>query len=297
MSTRFVFLTDSHYYPGAPKDYGAPKMLTKSKTVLDATVPTINPIKPEFIVHGGDFICGGSSFDLPWTTYLQSIEDVATTFDGFEAPLYCVPGNHDSDAQQGSFEAFADRFEIPETLTVVDAAPRLRLATANIYHQCNPIKEGSGVWTDTLDNALREEAEKAYDEGHAMLLFLHAWALPGDEERKGMVDGADRLLETVKSSPAIVALFTGHRHINRIRMYRDFLVVDTACLIGYPMGFREVQLRDDGYFETRFHQLPLPALIQESYDKSSPETNNVWCGEIHDRNTEILIPRLKEIWR
>ena len=185
----------------------------------------------------------------------------------------------------------------PETLKVVDAAPRLRLALANIYHQCDPIEAGSGVWTDTLDNALREEAEKAYDEGHAMLLFLHAWALPSDEEGKGLLDGADRLLETVKESPAIVALFTGHRHINRIRMYRDFLVVDTACLIGYPMGFREVQLRDDGYFETQFHQLPLPALIQESYDKSSPETNNVWCGEIHDRNTEVLLPRLKELWQ
>ena len=72
MSTRFVFLTDSHYYPGAPKDYGAPKMLTQSKTVLDAIVPAVNPIRPEFIVHGGDFLCGGSSFELPWTTYLQS---------------------------------------------------------------------------------------------------------------------------------------------------------------------------------------------------------------------------------
>ena len=140
MSTRFVFLTDSHYYPGAPKDYGAPKMLTQSKTVLDAIVPAVNPIRPEFIVHGGDFLCGGSSFELPWTTYLQSIEDVATTFDGFEAPLYCVPGNHDSDAQQGSFEAFAERFDIPETLKVVDAAPSLRLALANIYHQCDPIE-------------------------------------------------------------------------------------------------------------------------------------------------------------
>ena len=130
-----------------------------------------------------------------------------------------------------------------------------------------------------------------------MLLFLHTWVLPSDEEGKGILNGADRLLETVKKSPAIVALFTGHRHTNRIRMYRDSLIVDTACLIGFPMGFREVQLRDDGYFETRFHQLPLPALIQESYDKSSVETNNGWNGEIHDRNTEILLPRLKEIWR
>lgn len=297
MPIRFVFLTDSHHYPGALEDYGAPKMLTQSQTVLDAIVPAVNPLKPDFIVHGGDFLCGGSSFDLPWATYLGSIEEVAAAFAGFEAPAYYVPGNHDSDAEHGSFEPFAKRFPIPDTLKVVDAAPRLRLALANIYHRCNPIEDANGVWTDVLDNALREAAEKAYDEGCAMLLVLHTWVLPSHEEGRGILGGADRLLETVKEHPAIVALFTGHRHINRIQMYRDFLVVDTACLIGFPMGFREIELRDDGYFVTRFHQLDLPELIQASYDRSSPEANNIWQGEIHDRDTEILSPRLREIWR
>lgn len=297
MSVRFVFLTDSHHYPGAPKDYGAPKMLTQSRTVLDAIVPAVNPLKPDFIVHGGDFLCGGSSFELPWTTYLQSIEEVAEVFSGFEAPTYYVPGNHDSDAQSGSFEPFAARFPIPETIDVVDAGPRLRLALANIYHQCDPIEEGNGVWTDALDNGLREAAEQAYADRCAILLVLHTWVLRGYEDQSGVLSGADRLLETVKESPAIVALFTGHKHTNRIRMYRDFLVVDTACLIGFPMGFREIRLQDDGYFVTRFHQLDLPELIQESYDRSSIETNNAWQGEIHDRDTEILAPRLREIWR
>ena len=31
-----------------------------------------------------------------------------------------------------------------------------------------------------------------------MLLFIHAWALPSHEEGKGTLDGANRLLETVK---------------------------------------------------------------------------------------------------
>ena len=89
-----------------------------------------------------------------------------------------------------------------------------------------------------------------------MLLFLHTWVLPSHEEGKGILDGADRLLKTVKESPAIVALFTGHRHTNRIRMYRDFLTVDTACLIGFPMGFREIQLRDNGYFRDAISSTP-----------------------------------------
>ena len=298
MPVRFVFMTDSHHYPNAPKDYGAPKMLTHSQRVMEAAVPKINALHPDFIVHGGDLLCGGGSFELPWSTYLQSIEEVADVFAGFEAPSYYIPGNHDADAGNGSFAEFAKRFPISEVIDVVDVVPRLRLALANVYHQCNPVTEGNGLWTDAHDNALREIAEKAYHERCAVLLVLHTWVLPSYEHQgiKGIIDGADRLLATVNEHPAIVAIFTGHRHMNRMRMYRDFLIVDTACLIGFPMGFREIQLLEDGYFVTQFHQLDLPDVIQASFDRSSLETNDRWQGEIHDRDTEMLLPRLREIW-
>ena len=42
-------------------------------------------------------------------------------------------------------------------------------------------------------------------------------------------------METLVSHRSIAAVFTGHRHLNRIRMYRDILVVDTACLVGFPL--------------------------------------------------------------
>ncbi len=297
MPVNFVFLTDTHHYPNAPEDYGAPKMLTRSREVLDAIVPPINALDPDFIVHGGDLLCGGGSFDLPQATYLKSIDEVADAFAGFRAPAYYIPGNHDCDAQNGSFEPLARKFPIPDTLTVVDAAPRLRLALANIYHQCNPIEESSGIWTADLDCALREAAAKASEDRCALILVLHTWVLPSYEAGKGILKGADTLLETLTTHPAVVALFTGHRHINRIRMYRDFLIVDTACLIGFPLGFRQVRLCDNGAFATTFHQLDLPDLLQASYDRSTPEANNRWHGELHDRNTEILLPRLKDIWR
>ena len=38
MPVRFAFLTDTHHYPDAPHDYGAPKMLTRSQEVLDAMI-------------------------------------------------------------------------------------------------------------------------------------------------------------------------------------------------------------------------------------------------------------------
>ena len=211
MSVRFVFLTDSHYYPGAPKDYGAPKMLTKSKTVLDAIVPAVNPIKPEFIVHGGDFLCGGSSFDLPWETYLQSIEDVATTFADFEAPMYCVPGNHDSDAQHGSFEAFAERFDIPETLKVVDVAPR-HSSSRSLTSITNATQSKMAAVFGPIPSttpSVRKQKKRMTKGMRCCCLSMHGRSQAMKREREPSTVQS-RLLETVKQSPAIVALFTGH---------------------------------------------------------------------------------------
>lgn len=296
MSVRFAFLTDTHHYPDAPKDYGAPKMLTRSQEVLDAIPPALNAQAFDFVVHGGDFLCGGSSFDLPTATYLRSIDEAAAAFARIEAPFYAVPGNHDCDAQSGSFAGFAARFSYPEPLTVVEAAPRLRLALANVFHDCDVFEQGSGVWTDALNEALRAAAAQALADGCALLLVIHPWILPDFDGDRGVVAGAPRLVKTLDESPAIVAAFTGHRHINRITAYRDYLVVDTACLIGFPLGYRRVVLSTDGFFKTRFHTLNLPDLRQRSYDRSTPEENQVWEGHIPDRDADILLPRLRALW-
>lgn len=296
MSVRFAFLTDTHHYPDAPKDYGAPKMLTRSQEVLDAIPPALNAQAFDFVVHGGDFLCGGSSFNLPTATYLRSIDEAAAAFARIEAPFYAVPGNHDCDAQSGSFAGFAARFSYPDPLTVVEAAPRLRLALANAFHDCEVFEQGAGVWTDALDEALRTAAAQALADGYALLLVIHPWILPDFDGDRGVVAGAPRLVKTLDESPAIVAAFTGHRHINRITACRDYLVVDTACLIGFPLGYRSVVLSTDGFFKTRFHTLNLPDLRQRSYDRSTPEENRVWEGHIPDRDADILLPRLRALW-
>ena len=300
MTIRFAFVADSHCHPHAEKDFGPPKMLTHSRKVLDAMVPAINAIRPDFVVHGGDLLCGGGAFEIPLETYLQSVADVAAALEGLAAPLHCVPGNHDCDAEQGSFAPLAERIPIPQLLDVVEVAPRLRLALANIYQE-NPLEEAGGVWTAALDEALAQAAAQASVDRCALILVLHAWVLPGfvaagEDPGRALVKGADRLIETVTRQPSIVAVFTGHRHLNRIRMYRDFLIVDTACLIGFPMGFREIHLQEDGCFVARFHQLDLPDVLQASYDRSSLEVNDRWQGEMHDRDTEILLPRLRALW-
>ena len=132
---KFVFLTDTHYWTDAPKDYGAPKMLTKGREIHDAIPPAVNALDPDFVVHGGDFLCGGSSFDLPTDIFEQSIRDVRKTFDRLSSPFYPIPGNHDCDAQTWKFDAFNAAFDVPDLLSVDEVLIELAWVVECLIHR------------------------------------------------------------------------------------------------------------------------------------------------------------------
>ena len=293
-SIRFAYLADSHYHAAAPRDFGAPKLLTRGREVLEATVPAVNALGPDFIVHGGDLLCGGGSFEIPADQYLQSIDDVASAYEQLRAPLYLIPGNHDCDAVEFSFAELARHFEVPQVVDLTEPTPGLRLALVNVYHR--DARDGVGAWTPELDRELRRADAVAREDGCVLLLVMHPWILPGHPGQGGVVDGWKRALGTVSECPSVAAVLTGHRHRNRVRPWRDFLIVDTACLIGFPVGFRELFLDRDGLLTCRFHQLDLPDFIEASRARSTPEENNQYQGEIADRDFEVLLPRARSLW-
>ena len=296
---RFVFLTDTHYWTNAPADFSAPKMLTCGAEIHEAMVSAINAIDPDFIFHGGDFLCGGSSFDLPTEVFEQSIRDVRSYVDRFAAPFYGIPGNHDCDAQTWSFESFTEAFDTPEVLAVDQVSDKLRIARANVF--IGDTKQwGAGEWTDQHDELLREANRDAMADSVPLLLCLHSWILPDGpvkegEEGRGCVRGAARLLQTVTDCASICVVFTGHRHLNRITTIRDFLIVDTSCLIGYPFGFREISLSDDGWFSTTFHRLTVPQASEAYGQRDDAGEDAHWEGQPHHQNRDILIPRLRNL--
>lgn len=297
MSVTFTLLTDTHLWPTAPADFGAPKMLTAGEAIHEAAIPAVNALSPDFVLHGGDLLCGGSSFDLASAEYDRSLADAVDFFGRFDAPFYCVPGNHDCDAQTWSFDAFHDAFGTSAPLMIDGVAPGIRLARANVF--LGDTREyGAGQWTDEHDEALRDADRSALADGASLILCLHTWLLPDEDpapgaDGRGCVAGADRLLATVSECPSIAVVLTGHRHLNRITAYRDFLVVDTAALIGYPFGFREITISDDGWLSTCFHTLDLPDVAARYFEREDRGEPTHWAGQPHDRNIDILVPRLR----
>ena len=94
----------------------------------------------------------------------------------------------------------------------------------------------------------------------------------------------------------MAATFSGHRHANRVRLFRDYVCIDTACLIGYPLGFREITVTDDGWLTSRWLTLDLPEILEASSQLATDEHNHRWAGEFGDRDITILLPRARAIW-
>ncbi len=266
MAVRFVVLADTHYHPAAPKDFSSQKLLTRGPEILAATVPAVNALSPEFIVHVGDLLCGGGSFELSRNQYDRSLRDVTGAFDEFTAPLHCVPGNHDCNAQHHRFCEFARAFDTPEVF-------------------------------DVIDDALRAADAQAEADGVVLFLILHSWIHPGvGADPSGIITKAKRLQATMAACSTVAATFSGHRHANRVRLFRDYVCIDTACLIGYPLGFREITVTDDGWLTSRWLTLDLPEILEASSQLATDEHNHRWAGEFGDRDITILLPRARAIW-
>ena len=294
--TRFVFLTDTHYWPNAPADYGAPKMLTQGRTIHEAMVSAINALEPDFVLHGGDFLCGGSSFDLPTDVFEESIRDTRGYYDQIQSPFYAVPGNHDCDGQTWSFDSFHAVYDTDFILRLDDIGETLRVGRANVFLG-DTKTHGTGQWMDEHDLLLREANSSAKAAGKSIILCLHTWVLPDTQTEpgshgQGCVVDAKRLLDTISACESVVLVLTGHRHLNRISAYRDFLIADTSCLIGYPFGFREITLTDDGWFKSRFHRLSVPDAMDAYLNRDNAGEDAHWEGQPHDQDSDILIPRL-----
>ncbi len=294
MSVRFAVLADTHYHPAAPKDFAPPKLLTQGPEILAATVPAVNALRPDFILHVGDLLCGGGSFELTGAQYEQSLADVAAAYERFSAPVYCVPGNHDCDAQACAYGDFIDTFRAPKPFDVIDIAPGLRLARAHVFSDG---EADGGTWTARLDTALRKADHVARQEGVALLFMLHPWIRPGTgpSPTKGVITNAGRLQQALAECVSVVATFSGHRHANRLRVTRDYISIDTACLIGYPLGFRMITITEDAWLTATWHTLDMPSVGALAEALGSVQDKEHWAGEFGDRNNTVLLPRMRAL--
>ena len=62
------------------------------------------------MIHGGDIVCGGDSFEMPPSHYQIALDHAQMMGDQLSAPIYYMPGTHDLDPQNGDKDLYLQRF-------------------------------------------------------------------------------------------------------------------------------------------------------------------------------------------
>ena len=71
---KFAFITDTHLYPNATQNFaGGLQQQKNSLALYEKLIEQLNAFDPAFVIHGGDIVCGGNSFDMSAEEYVAAL--------------------------------------------------------------------------------------------------------------------------------------------------------------------------------------------------------------------------------
>ncbi|MCH8290880.1 metallophosphoesterase, partial [Candidatus Poribacteria bacterium] len=93
MAFKFAFITDTHFYPNAPQNFGGGTQQQESSVeIYTELIRQLNEFQPEFVIHGGDIVCGGESFEMPVDDFKAALARAKQFEECLNAPCYYMPG-------------------------------------------------------------------------------------------------------------------------------------------------------------------------------------------------------------
>lgn len=288
---KFAFITDTHLYPNAPQNFaGGLQQQINSLALYERVIQQLNDFDPAFVVHGGDIVCGGNSFDMTSEEYVQALNTAHSLGEKLNAEIYYIPGNHDLDPETGSKASYLECFGINNRGSTSFVIDKIRFILMDAQEVPEDLTHGY-VSTNQLAWVERE-LKKAADYGEEIIIFTHQLPFPS-VEFQGMgsrIANSAEILEIVAPfEQQILGFFCGHLHLNRVYREQGLLCIITSGVICYPMMWRQVLVYPD-----RVEVLSVPVDLPEVYADSeavNPDNNPYLSGRPRDQ--EITIPRIK----
>jgi 3',5'-cyclic AMP phosphodiesterase CpdA len=286
MAFNFAFITDTHLYPDAPQDFGAGVQQSKSSVALySELIRQLNEFGPEFVIHGGDIVCGGDSFEMPVEQYEAALGQAKQFGEQLHAPCYYIPGNHDLNPVSGSKTAYLNHFGIDGLAYTSFVHEDLRFILLDTQEVDRDLTHGH--IGETQLEWFSGELQAAADAAQEVFIFSHQLLFP-PEEFDGLgarIDNPEAVLEILDQFNHVLAAFHGHLHINRVINRRDVFYAITSAVICYPMMWRQVFVEAE-HIHVKSCQLNLPDIVASSAD-AQPERHQHVLGSEADREFTI----------
>lgn len=287
---KFAFITDTHLYPNAPKNFaGGLQQQVNSLALYEKLVEQINVFDPAFVIHGGDIVCGGNSFDMSAEEYVDALHTAKSLGEQLNAPCYYIPGNHDLDPETGSKLSYLEQFGINGMGSTSFAKENIRYILLDSQEVPEDMTHGY-ISTNQLAWVERE-LKKAIDYGEEIFFFSHQLPFPSVEFQGigSRIANSAEILEVVAPfEKQILGFFCGHLHLNRVFREQGLLCIVTSGIICYPMMWRQVYVHPDK-IDVISVKVDLPDVCAES-EAANPDNNPYLSGRPRDR--EFTIQRM-----
>ena len=289
---KFAFITDTHLYPNAQQNFaGGLQQQKNSLALYEKLIEQLNAFDPAFVIHGGDIVCGGNSFDMSAEEYVAALHTAQLLGERLNSPCYYIPGNHDLDPETGSKTSYLGHFGINGMGSTSFVKENIRFILLDAQEVPEDVTHGY-VSTNQLAWVERE-LKKAADYGDEIFFFSHQLPFP-NVEFQGMgsrIANSAEILEIVAPfEKQILGFFCGHQHLNRVFREQGMLCIITAGIICYPMMWRQVHVFPDR-IEVKSIPVDLPEVLAES-EAVNPDNNLYLSGRPRDR--EFTIQRRSE---
>lgn len=289
---KFAFITDTHLYPYAKQNFaGGLQQQSHSFALYEKLIEQLNDFDPDFVIHGGDIVCGGKSFDMSAEEYEEALNTAQLLGQRLKAQCYYIPGNHDLDPETGSKDSYLKRFGINGMGSTSFVKENIRFILMDAQEVPEDLTHGY-VSTNQLAWVERE-MKKAVDYGEDIIFFTHQLPFPNVEFQGvgSRIANSAEILEIVAPfEKHIIGFFCGHQHLNRVFREQGMLCIVTSGIICYPMMWRQVYVYPDR-IEVNSVPVDLPEVLAAS-EAANPDNNPYLSGRPRDQ--EFTIHRKKD---
>lgn len=201
--TLIVHISDLHV---SPTDFDEELFMT--------AVAEINQLKPDMIILTGDITNNG---------YYKEFQQATRYLDMFEAPLFAVPGNHDS--RNLGYQSFEELIgERSWKLTMDDNFTVIGLDSSSPDESRGHIGHPQHLW---LEHQLDECVIN--DNFSIVALHHHVISIPQTGRERNVLSDAGDVLKTLTTHEVDLVL-SGHKHVPNIWRLNNTIVVNAGSL-------------------------------------------------------------------
>ena len=182
--------------------------------ILMDAITEINNLEPDMIILTGDITNNG---------YLVEFEQAKKYLEMFEAPLFAIPGNHDS--RNIGYQTFEEIIgERSWKLTMDEEVTVIGLDSSSPDESRGHIGNPQHMWLEhQLDECVINENFTI------VALHHHVVPIPQTGRERNVLSDAGDILKTLTTHEVDLVL-SGHKHVSNIWKINDTLIVNAGSL-------------------------------------------------------------------